>query len=157
MRAAKPCSRGPTEWPGRKPERYPGSSTAPMAKPCRQCRAAMACRCGVSLPRSLNPMEASSSFIEAKAAVGKARSIAVLTGAGVSAESGIPTFRSNGGFWGNMRFQDLATPEGFNRDPKPVWEWYESRRHDLLKAEPNAGHRALAELERRVERFTLIT
>src|ERR1700689_1983017 len=83
--------------------------------------------------------------------------VAVLTGAGVSAESGIPTFRSNGGYWQTHRFQDLATPEGFGRDPKLVWTWYEERRRDIAKARPNAGHLALAELEKRVARFTLIT
>lgn len=90
-------------------------------------------------------------------AVRAAKRIAVLTGAGVSAESGIPTFRSNGGFWQNRRFEDLATPEGFARDPKFVWEWYEERRRGIAKAKPNAGHFALAELEKRAERFTLIT
>src|ERR1700684_1395883 len=58
-------------------------------------------------------------------AVRGASRIAVLTGAGVSAESGIPTFRSNGGFWQTNRFQDLATPEAFARNPQVVWEWYE--------------------------------
>ena len=64
----------------------------------------------------------------ARAAIAQAKSIAVLTGAGVSAESGIPTFRSNGGFWKTRRFQDLATAEGFLRDPAMVWQWYEERR-----------------------------
>ncbi len=83
--------------------------------------------------------------------------IAVLTGAGVSAESGIPTFRSNGGYWRQYRFEDLATPEGFARDPKFVWTWYEERRRAIAAARPNAGHAALAEMERRVAAFTLIT
>jgi NAD-dependent deacetylase len=90
-------------------------------------------------------------------AVRAAKRIAVLTGAGVSAESGIPTFRSNGGFWQNRRFEDLATPEGFARDPKFVWQWYEERRRSVALAKPNAGHRALAAMEKRAERFTLIT
>src|SRR4051812_46901452 len=80
-----------------------------------------------------------------------------LTGAGVSAESGIPTFRSNGGFWQNQRFEDLATPEGFARDPKFVWQWYEERRRAIALAQPNAGHEALATMENRAEQFTLIT
>jgi NAD-dependent deacetylase len=84
-------------------------------------------------------------------------SIAVLTGAGVSAESGIPTFRSNGGYWQQHRFEDLATPQGFARDPKFVWTWYEERRRFIALARPNAGHYALAEMERRVASFTLIT
>jgi NAD-dependent deacetylase len=90
-------------------------------------------------------------------AVRNAKRIAVLTGAGVSAESGIPTFRSNGGFWQNRRFEDLATPGGFARDPKFVWQWYEERRRGIAAALPNAGHEALAALERRVAEFTLIT
>ena len=83
--------------------------------------------------------------------------MAVLTGAGVSAESGIPTFRSNGGFWNQYRLEDLATPEAFARDPKFVWNWYEERRRGIAKARPNAGHEVLAEMERRVASFTLIT
>jgi len=93
----------------------------------------------------------------ARAAVRAAKAVAVLTGAGVSAESGIPTFRSNGGFWRTRRFEDLATPQGFARDPKLVWEWYEERRRSIAAARPNAGHEALAALERRLARFTLIT
>ncbi len=84
-------------------------------------------------------------------------SVAVLTGAGISAESGIPTFRGDGGLWNNFRAEDLATPEAFARDPKLVWEWYDWRRGLIAAAEPNAGHRALAQLERRSPRFTLIT
>jgi NAD-dependent deacetylase len=83
--------------------------------------------------------------------------VAVLTGAGVSAESGIPTFRSNGGYWRQHRFEDLATPEGFARDPKFVWTWYEERRRAIAAARPNAGHEALVEMEKRVAVFTLIT
>jgi NAD-dependent deacetylase len=83
--------------------------------------------------------------------------VAVLTGAGVSAESGIPTFRSNGGYWQQHRFEELATPQGFARDPKLVWTWYEERRRDIARARPNAGHLALAEMEKRVSAFTLIT
>ena len=98
-----------------------------------------------------------SSVSAAREAVQRARSIAVLTGAGVSAESGIPTFRSNGGYWQTHRFQDLATPEGFLRDPKLVWTWYEERRRNIAATEPNAGHKALAALEKRTPRFTLVT
>jgi NAD-dependent deacetylase len=93
----------------------------------------------------------------AQAAVRNANRIAVLTGAGVSAESGIPTFRSNGGFWRSHRFEDLATPQGFNRDPKFVWQWYEERRRGIAATSPNAGHIALIRLEQRVTEFTLIT
>jgi NAD-dependent deacetylase len=86
-----------------------------------------------------------------------ASSIAVLTGAGISAESGIPTFRGVGGLWRQYRPEDLATPEAFARDPKLVWEWYDWRRGLIARAQPNAGHSALVEMERRAERFTLIT
>ncbi len=86
-----------------------------------------------------------------------ATKVAVLTGAGVSAESGIPTFRSNGGYWRQHRFEDLATPQGFARDPKFVWTWYEERRRAIAQAKPNAGHYALVELEKQKPDFTLIT
>jgi NAD-dependent deacetylase len=87
----------------------------------------------------------------------QARSIAVLTGAGVSAESGVPTFRGPQGLWKERRPEDLATLAAFARDPKLVWEWYDWRRSVLAKVKPNAGHAALAELEKRVANFTLIT
>ncbi|MDP2999744.1 MAG: NAD-dependent deacylase [Bryobacterales bacterium] len=87
----------------------------------------------------------------------EASSVAALTGAGISAESGIPTFRGAGGLWREFRAEDLATPEAFARDPRLVWEWYDWRRGLIAHAEPNAGHRALVELAQRVERFTLIT
>lgn len=73
-----------------------------------------------------------------------ARNVVALTGAGISAESGVPTFRGPGGLWNNYRPEDLATPEAFHRDPLLVWQWYDWRRQLLLKAQPNAGHRALA-------------
>jgi NAD-dependent deacetylase len=86
-----------------------------------------------------------------------ASSVVVLTGAGISAESGVPTFRGQGGLWKQFRAEDLATPEAFVRNPRLVWEWYDSRRTVLAGVEPNAGHRALAELEARKPRFTLVT
>lgn len=89
--------------------------------------------------------------------VRKSETIAVLTGAGISAESGVPTFRGHGGLWRSYRPEDLATPEAFARDPKIVWEWYNWRRELIAKAMPNAGHKALAELEARASKFTLIT
>lgn len=83
--------------------------------------------------------------------------VAVLTGAGVSADSGVPTFRGPGGLWHNFRPEDLATPEAFERDPQLVWEWYDWRRQKIASAEPNAGHIALVELEEIVPDLTLIT
>jgi NAD-dependent deacetylase len=87
----------------------------------------------------------------------EARSVAVLTGAGVSAESGVPTFRDANGLWNQYRVQDLATPSAFARDPKLVWDWYNWRRSVLSEVKPNPGHYALAELEKRIPAFTLIT
>ena len=75
-------------------------------------------------------------------------SIVVLTGAGISAESGLPTFRGAGGLWEDHRFEDLASPEGFARDPDLVHRFYNQRRAQLQTVQPNAAHRALAELER---------
>ncbi len=74
--------------------------------------------------------------------------IVILTGAGISAESGIATFRDQGGLWEEYRLEDVATPEGFRRDPDTVQAFYNDRRRQLLEGtEPNAGHRALARLE----------
>ncbi len=87
----------------------------------------------------------------------EAHSVAVLTGAGVSAESGVPTFRGEGGLWRNYRAEELATPQAFARDPSLVWEWYNMRRETLATIKPNPAHTALAMLEGRVEDFTLIT
>lgn len=74
------------------------------------------------------------------------RTVAVMTGAGVSADSGIPTFRGPGGLWRNFRPEDLATPEAFRRDAQLVWEWYEWRRGLIREAKPNAAHDALARM-----------
>ena len=87
-----------------------------------------------------------------------ARQIAVLTGAGVSAESGIPTFRDvQVGLWAQYRPEELATPDAFVRHPKRVWDWYAWRREIVGKAQPNRGHYALAEMQRHVPKFVLIT
>ena len=74
--------------------------------------------------------------------------IVILTGAGISAESGIDTFRSAGGLWEQHKVEDVATPEGFARDPNLVLGFYDMRRAALAKVEPNAAHMALARLER---------
>ncbi len=82
----------------------------------------------------------------------------MLTGAGISAESGVPTFRdAQTGLWANFRPEDLATPAAFARDPQRIWEWYEWRRELVRRVEPNAGHRALVELAKAVPRLTLVT
>jgi NAD-dependent deacetylase len=84
-------------------------------------------------------------------------SVAVVTGAGISAESGVPTFRGPGGLWRSYRPEDLATPEAFGRDPALVWEWYRWRRQRIADASPNAGHAFLAYLQRRHRSFALVT
>lgn len=84
--------------------------------------------------------------------------VVILTGAGTSAESGVPTFRdAQTGLWANYNPQDLATPQAFQTDPKLVWEWYAWRRELVNQAEPNAGHFALVEMEKRLSKLTLIT
>lgn len=88
----------------------------------------------------------------------KASRVAVLTGAGVSAESGVPTFRGGGGLWEGHPVEEVATPEGFHNDPTMVWRFYNMRRAALTRVAPNPGHHALVELEGRLgEQFTLVT
>ena len=83
--------------------------------------------------------------------------ILVITGAGVSAESGIPTFRGKDGYWRNLDPAKLATPEAFARDPKLVWEWYRERRQCIRNARPNAAHEAIAKLAQYADEFLLVT
>ena len=83
--------------------------------------------------------------------------ITVVTGAGVSAASGIPTFRGPGGLWKSHRPEELATPEAFDRDPLLVWEWYAWRRELVAKARPNRAHEVLAAWSRRYPEFRLVT
>ncbi|XP_060722626.1 NAD-dependent protein deacylase sirtuin-5, mitochondrial-like isoform X1 [Tachysurus vachellii] len=80
----------------------------------------------------------------------KAKHIAIITGAGVSAESGVPTFRGAGGYWRKWQAQDLATPDAFSRDPSLVWEFYHYRREVMQSKEPNPAHLAIAECEARL-------
>ena len=88
----------------------------------------------------------------------RAAHVVVLTGAGISAESGVPTFRqAQTGLWAQYDPQALATPQAFRRQPQLVWDWYAWRRELVAGVVPNPGHIALAELERRAPRFTLIT
>jgi NAD-dependent deacetylase len=86
-----------------------------------------------------------------------ASAVTVLTGAGVSAASGVPTFRGPDGLWKHFRPEQLATPHAFARDPRLVWEWYDWRRQRIAGCAPNAAHVALAEWSRRLPRFTLVT
>lgn len=83
--------------------------------------------------------------------------VVVLTGAGISAESGVPTFRGEDGLWRRFRAEELATPEAFARDPKLVWEWYEWRREKIAAVRPNPGHAVLAKWEGLFAGFTVIT
>src|SRR5438270_12609198 len=100
----------------------------------------------------------SDAFEEAAALLRPARRVAVLTGAGVSAESGVPTFRAADGLWEGHRIEDVATPAGFRRDPDLVWRFYNARRANVGTVKPNPGHLALAAMERRWgDGFTLIT
>ncbi|KAJ0032594.1 hypothetical protein NQD34_002675 [Periophthalmus magnuspinnatus] len=82
----------------------------------------------------------------------KAKKIAIITGAGVSAESGVPTFRGAGGYWRTWQAQDLATPEAFSRNPSRVWEFYHYRREVMLTKNPNPAHLAIAECEERLSK-----
>lgn len=92
-----------------------------------------------------------------KAAFDPSHKIVVLTGAGISAESGVPTFRGEDGLWKQYRAEELATPAAFQANPKLVWEWYDWRRGIIGKAEPNPGHKAIAEMEQIFPHFFLIT
>ena len=83
--------------------------------------------------------------------------VLVLTGAGVSAESGIPTFRGKDGYWRNLDPTKLATPEAFARDPQLVWDWYRERRQRIRIARPNAAHEAIARLAQHTDEFLLVT
>lgn len=101
------------------------------------------------------PLDADESA--ARRAVMECRSLCVLTGAGVSAESGVPTFRGPGGMWRERDPMSLATPEAFAEDPKTVWEWYQWRRERIRNCVPNPGHEAIAQIERRKRDFLLVT
>src|SRR3954463_13424638 len=83
--------------------------------------------------------------------------ILVITGAGVSAESGIPTFRGKDGYWRNLDPTKLATPEAFERDPQLVWEWYRERRERIRTAQPNLAHKAITRLAQNCAEFLLVT
>jgi NAD-dependent deacetylase len=94
---------------------------------------------------------------DVRARLAAAAAVCVLTGSGISAESGLPTFRGAGGLWRDRRVEELASPAGFAREPRVVWNWYDERRRAHARVEPSAAHVALAALERSVPRFTLVT
>ena len=87
----------------------------------------------------------------------RAACVTVLTGAGVSAASGVPTFRGNGGLWRQFRAEDLATPAAFSRDPVLVWEWYAWRRELIAACRPNPAHEVIARWSKAFDRCTVIT
>jgi NAD-dependent deacetylase len=106
----------------------------------------------------MSPDEIEEALLIATEALRLARSVAVLTGAGVSAESGVPTFRASDGLWEGHRIEDVATPGGFERDPELVWKFYNARRANVKTVQPNAGHSALAAMERHWgENFSIAT
>ena len=106
----------------------------------------------------MTPTELKTALDRAADLLRQADRVAVLTGAGVSAESGVPTFRASDGLWEGHRIEDVATPMGFERDPALVWQFYNARRVNVSTVQPNPGHFALAKLgERWGENFTLAT
>jgi len=109
------------------------------------------------LIESDNPAVSESALRSAAERLRRASRVTVVTGAGVSAASGVPTFRGADGLWSNFRVEELATPEAFARDPRLVWEWYEWRRRLVAGCRPNRAHNVLAAWSRRLPRFVLIT
>lgn len=87
----------------------------------------------------------------------QAEKVLVITGAGISAESGIPTFRGENGYWRSHKAEDLASPQGFQANPRLVWDWYLERRNLVARVSPNAAHRALADWSKRRSGVTLVT
>ena len=87
----------------------------------------------------------------------RARRVVFATGAGISAESGVPTFRGEGGIWNKMRPEELASVDGFMRNPQLVWEWYQHRRDLMSRVAPNPGHFAIAAFEKHLPELTVVT
>jgi NAD-dependent deacetylase len=96
-------------------------------------------------------------ILDVRDRIHQARSVTVLTGAGISADSGVPTFRGAEGLWKNFRPEELASPDAFARDPELVWEWYNWRRELLVTKLPNPAHEALVQLETLIQDFWVIT
>jgi NAD-dependent deacetylase len=103
------------------------------------------------------PSSAATELESLRRRIQDAKGVVILTGAGVSAESGVPTFRDAGGIWSRFRPEELATPEAFRADPARVWEWYDLRRRVIAACEPNPGHRAVARALLRRRDMTLVT
>ena len=87
----------------------------------------------------------------------RGKSVVILTGAGISAESGVRTFRDNDGLWENHRIEDVATPIAWRNDPELVWKFYQARRNQMQEVEPNPAHVAIAQLQKNHQNVTLIT
>src|SRR3569833_1127462 len=102
----------------------------------------------------MNPSSADQTLI---AWLSEARRVFAFCGAGISAESGVPTFRGAGGLWEGHRIEEVATPEAFEIDPQTVWRFYAQRQALLPNVEPNAAHRVLAEMENRYDELLLVT
>jgi NAD-dependent deacetylase len=106
----------------------------------------------------MTEVELNAALDEAAEWLKQSERVCVLTGAGVSAESGVPTFRASDGLWEGHRIEDVASPYGWERNPATVWKFYNARRENVATVKPNPGHHALVELEKRWgDRFCLVT